>query len=91
MTLDPIKVLALVHKHDVNDNDTEDNCRERQKQDSTESGIVMKTYRNEFLKTQAYACKSLLCDEQLSKKRLCFTSVLEEKCFIQGCFVVVLM
>lgn len=83
MTLDPIKVLALVHEHDVNDNDTEDNYRERQKQDSTESGIVMKT--------QAYACKSLLCDEQLSKKRLCFTSVLEEKCFIQGCFVVMLM
>lgn len=70
MTPDPIKVLALVHKHDVNDNATEDNCRERQKRDNTESGVVMKTYRDEFKKTQAYAYKSLLCDEQLSKKRL---------------------
>lgn len=38
VTPDPIKLLAGVHDHDVNDNATEDNCRNRQKNDTLQSG-----------------------------------------------------
>lgn len=37
VTPDPIKHLAPVHDHDVNDNATEDNCKDRQKHDTLKS------------------------------------------------------
>lgn len=38
VTPDPIKLLAAVHDHDMNDNATKDNWRDRQKHDTLESG-----------------------------------------------------
>lgn len=48
VTPDPIKLLAPVHDHDVNDNATEDNCRDRKKHGTLESGPVMEIYSTEM-------------------------------------------
>lgn len=50
VTTDPIKLLAAVHDHDMNDNTTKDNWKDRQKHDTLESGgrTMMKIYSSEM-------------------------------------------
>lgn len=62
MTPDPIKLLAVVHRRDMNDNTAKDNWEDRQKHHTLESTsmTMMKNYSAEKNQIQTKGISELL-------------------------------